>query len=54
MELGGWRLVDTSGNTAVTYKNISKKRRRYFSDLYTTLLDTSWWVGWLSLAIARS
>jgi len=26
----------------VTYKNISKKRRRYFSDLYTTLLDSSW------------
>ena len=26
----------------MTYKNISKKRRRYFSDLYTTLLDSSW------------
>ena len=28
--------------TNVSYKNISKKKRRYFSDLYTTLLDSSW------------
>ena len=28
--------------TNVSYKNISKKRRRYFSDLYTTLLDAPW------------
>jgi len=36
------RVVMKGGSTSVTYKNISKKRRRYFSDLYTTLLDSSW------------
>ena len=36
------RVVKKDGTTNVTYKNISKKRRRYFSDLYTTLLDSSW------------
>merc|ERR1712045_1020431 len=36
------RVVKKGGGTGVTYKNISKKRRRYFSDLYTTLLDSSW------------
>merc|ERR1711887_223035 len=36
------RVVLKDGLTTVTYKNISKKRRRYFSDLYTTLLDSSW------------
>ena len=36
------RVVLKGGSTSVTYKNISKKRRRYFSDLYTTLLDSSW------------
>ena len=36
------RVVKKGGCTSVTYKNISKKRRRYFSDLYTTLLDSSW------------
>jgi len=36
------RVVLKGGMTSVTYKNISKKRRRYFSDLYTTLLDSSW------------
>jgi len=36
------RVVMKDGFTNVTYKNISKKRRRYFSDLYTTLLDSSW------------
>ena len=36
------RVVLRGGSTSVTYKNISKKRRRYFSDLYTTLLDSSW------------
>ena len=36
------RVVLKDGQTNVTYKNISKKRRRYFSDLYTTLLDSSW------------
>jgi hypothetical protein len=35
-------VVGRDGLTNVTYKNISKKRRRYFSDLYTTLLDSSW------------
>jgi len=36
------RVVLKGGSTSVTYKNISKKRRRYFSDLYTTMLDSSW------------
>lgn len=36
------RVVGSDGMTNVSYKNISKKRRRYFSDFYTTLLDASW------------
>ena len=36
------RVVLKEGLTNVAYKNISNKRRRYFSDLYTTLLDSSW------------
>ena len=36
------RVIKKGGLTSVTYKNISKKRRRYISDLYTTLLDSSW------------
>ena len=36
------RVVSKGGMTNVAYKNISKKRRRFFSDLYTTLLDSSW------------
>ena len=36
------RVVQKAGLTNVSYKNISKKRRRYISDLYTTLLDSSW------------
>ena len=36
------RVVQKAGVTNVTYKNISKKRRKYISDLYTTLLDASW------------
>merc|ERR1719483_1904045 len=36
------RVVLKDGLTNVTYKNISKKRRRYISDLYTTLLDSPW------------
>jgi hypothetical protein len=36
------RVVQEAGVTNVTYKNISKKRRKYISDLYTTLLDVSW------------
>ena len=35
-------VLKGSGKTNVSYKNISKKRRRYFSDMYTTLLDSSW------------
>ena len=26
----------------ISFKNISKRKRRFFSDLYTTLLDASW------------
>ena len=36
------RVVRKEGLTNVSFKNISKKRRHYFSDLYTTLLDSSW------------
>lgn len=36
------RVVQKDGTTSVLYKNISKKRRRYFYDFYTTLLDSSW------------
>merc|ERR1719427_1957291 len=36
------RVVMKGGITNVTYKNISKKKRCFFSDLYTTLLDSSW------------
>ena len=36
------RVIQKNGLTNVSYKNISKKRRRYFNDLYTTLLDSSW------------
>ena len=32
------RVVMKGGMTNVSYKNISKKRRRYISDLFTTLL----------------
>jgi len=39
------RVVQKAGLTNVLYKNISKKRRRYFSDLYTTLLDATWCQG---------
>jgi len=36
------RVIKKGGLTNVTYKNISKKRRRYISDIYTTLLDSPW------------
>ena len=36
------RVVLKDGSTNVTYKNISKKWRVFFSDLYTTLLDAPW------------
>ena len=36
------RIVLKGGETSIKFKNISKKKRKYFSDLYTTLLDTSW------------
>jgi len=36
------RVVLKDGSTNVIYKNISKKWRTFFADLYTTLLDASW------------
>ena len=56
------RVVMKGGESSIRYKNISKKRRKYFSDLYTTLLDTSWffcvllftasfYLSWLMFAI---
>ena len=34
------RVVEKSGHPNIQYKNISKRRRKYFSDLYTTLVDS--------------
>ena len=36
------RIVRKDGIMNISFKNISKKKRRFFSDLYTTLLDASW------------
>ena len=36
------RIVLKGGETSIKFKNISQKKRKYISDLYTTLLDTSW------------
>jgi hypothetical protein len=56
------RVVLKDGSTNVKYKNISKRRRRYISDFYTTLLDASWlycliifaasfYISWLLFAL---
>ena len=37
---GRRRIVEKNGNCNIQYKNISKKRRRYIKDLYTTLVDS--------------
>ena len=34
------RVVDKAGEPNIQYKNISKRRRKYISDLYTTLVDS--------------
>lgn len=34
------RIVEKDGDANIQYKNISKKRRKYISDLYTTLVDS--------------
>ena len=34
------RVCEKSGNANVQYKNVSEKRRRYVSDIYTTLVDS--------------
>ena len=36
------RIVRKDGMMNISFKNISKKKRRFFSDLYTILLDASW------------
>ena len=36
------RVVEKSGDPNIQYKNISKRRRKYLSDLFTTLVDSSW------------
>ena len=36
------RVCEKNGDANVSYKNISEKRRRYVSDIYTTLVDSSW------------
>lgn len=33
------RVVEKDGDPNIQYKNISKRRRKYFSDLFTTLVD---------------
>ena len=35
-------IVRKEGIMNISFRNISKKKRRFFSDLYTTLLDASW------------
>ncbi len=35
------RVCEKNGVANVKYKNISEKRRRYISDIYTTLVDSS-------------
>jgi hypothetical protein len=42
------RVVMKGGITNVSYKNISKKRRRYISDLFTTLLGRRHFVFYTS------
>ena len=34
------RVVEKDGSTNIQYKNISKRRRRYLDDFYTTLVDS--------------
>ncbi len=34
------RVVEKDGDPNIQYKNISKKRRRYILDLFTTLVDS--------------
>lgn len=34
------RVVEKDGDANIQYKNISKRRRKYISDLYTTLVDS--------------
>lgn len=36
------RVCEKGGDANVKYKNISKKKRRYLTDIYTTLVDSSW------------
>ena len=36
------RIVRKDGMMNISFKNVSKKRSCFFSDLYTTLLDASW------------
>ena len=36
------RVCEKDGTANVKYKNVSEKRRRYFSDIYTTLVDSRW------------
>jgi hypothetical protein len=43
------RVVMKGGITNVSYKNISKKRRRYISDLFTTLLGRRHFVFYTTL-----
>jgi hypothetical protein len=36
------RVVEKDGDPNIQYKNISKRRRKYISDLFTTLVDMTW------------
>jgi len=56
------RVIEKNGQCNVEYKQISKKRRRFITDAYTTLIDSSWpntlltfaasfYLTWLAFAI---
>lgn len=46
------RVVEKNGDCNVQYKNISKRRRRYLTDIYTTLVDSSWSESLLLFALS--
>ena len=46
------RVVEKSGDPNIQYKNISKRRRKYLSDLFTTLVDSVWWQTLLLFAMS--
>ena len=45
-------MVEKSGDPNIQYKNISKRRRKYLSDLFTTLVDSTWMQTLLLFALS--